>query len=290
MVQKRDEAVAKNQRRALAQLLEVGKIESARIRVENIIRSDTTTEVHEILELYCELLLARSGLLEAATCDPGLEEAVKSLMYAAPKTEIKELQTVRTLLAEKFGKDFLLAAMDNTDGKISDKVVRKLSVTPPPEDLVTGYLTEIAKAYGVNWPPKPADELGSAPPDFLDDDNDTPGSGGQAEKVPEAPLVATDGAEAKEAEAREELSKATPPRSFGPNSPLHVNPPSPSTDNIHPRVTLNSMELKPNQKMTAAAAAGGGATRKTQAAAKPSISDGIPDVDELAKRFAALKR
>ena len=290
MVQKRDEAVAKNQRRALAQLLEGGKIESARIRVENIIRSDTTTEVHEILELYCELLLARSGLLEAPTCDPGLEEAVKSLMYAAPKTEIKELQTVRTLLAEKFGKDFLLVAMDNADGRISDKVVRKLSVTPPPEELVTGYLTEIAKAYGVNWPPKPADELGSPPPDYLDDDNDDhPGSGGQAEKVaPEAPLAA-DGAEAKEAAAREELSKATPPRSFGPNSPLHVNPPSPSTDNIHPRVTLNSMELKPNQKMTAAAAAGGAARTTTQAA-KPSISDGIPDVNELAKRFAALKR
>ncbi len=52
MVQQRDEAMAKNQRRALAQLLEVGKIESARIRVENIIRSDVTTEVHEILELY----------------------------------------------------------------------------------------------------------------------------------------------------------------------------------------------------------------------------------------------
>ncbi len=93
-----------------------------------------------------------------------------------------------------------------------------------------------------------------------------------------------DGAEGKEAAAREELSKATPPKTFGPNSPLHVNPPSPSTDNIHPKVTLNSMELKPNKKMVAA-----GIARKP-AESKGSISDGIPDVDELAKRFAALKR
>ncbi|CRK42019.1 hypothetical protein BN1723_018959, partial [Verticillium longisporum] len=97
MVQQRDEALGKTQRRAMAQLLEVGKVESARIRVENIIRSDITNELHELLELYCELLIARAGLLEGSTCDPGLEEAIKSIMYAAPKTEIKELQVVRTL-------------------------------------------------------------------------------------------------------------------------------------------------------------------------------------------------
>lgn len=57
MVQQKDTAIAKQQRRAMAQLLEQGKDESARIRVENIIRSDLTTELLEILELYCELLL-----------------------------------------------------------------------------------------------------------------------------------------------------------------------------------------------------------------------------------------
>src|SRR5512142_1604906 len=98
MVQSRDEALSKAARRSMAQLLEAGKEESARIRVENIIRSDITTELHEILELYCELLIARAGLLDSPVCDPGLEEAVKSLIYAAPKTEIKELQQVRVLL------------------------------------------------------------------------------------------------------------------------------------------------------------------------------------------------
>jgi len=125
MVQQRDDAMGKTQRRAMAQLLEVGKIDSAKIRVENIIRADITNELHEILELYCELLLARAGLLDASTCDPGLEEAVKSIIYAAPKTEIKELQTVRLLLAEKFGKEFVLSAMENKDGGVSDKVIKK---------------------------------------------------------------------------------------------------------------------------------------------------------------------
>lgn len=279
MVQHRDEALAKNQRRGLAQLLENGKVESAKIRVENIIRSDIATELHEILELYCELLLARSGLLESHTCDPGLEEAVKSIIHAAPKTEIKELQHVRTLFAEKFGKEFVLTAIENSDGKVSEKVVRKLSVTPPKPELVQGYLEEIAKAYGVNWPKKPKEDLGD-PPDFLDNDNDN-SSGGQAQKNLEELVALEDN---KPAVAGEELSKVTPPKTIGPGSPLHVNPPSPSTDNIRPKVTLNSMELKPNQKMISA-----GIAKKTPEA-KGNIADGIPDFDELSKRFAALKR
>jgi hypothetical protein len=292
MVQQRDEAISKQQRRSMAQLLEVGKVESARIRVENIIRSDITTELYELLELYCELLLARAGLMDGPICDPGLEEAVKSIIYAAPKTEIKELQTVRTLFAEKYGKEFVLAAMENTDGKVSDKVVRKLSVTPPKEELVAGYLEEIAKAYGVDWPKR---EPAGAPPDLIDvdaddgydGDDDKPGSGGQALKAFEEPLLA-DPADAKTAEKerkeQEELSNATPPRDIGqPSSPLRVVPPKMSTDNVHPKVTLNSMELKPNKKME-------------DAAAKKKGSDGkgpggsIPDVDELERRFAALKR
>jgi vacuolar protein sorting-associated protein IST1 len=296
MVQKRDEALAKTQRRAMAALLEQGKTDSARIRVENIIRSDIITELHEILELYCELLLARAGLLgeggtgTAAACDPGLEEAVKSIIYAAPKTEIKELQVVRALLVEKFGKEFVMQAVENSDGKVSERVVRKLSVAPPKEELVQGYLEEIAKAYGVRWPLGRAgeEELGE-PPGFMDgdgegsDEGEGGGDGGQKQKVLEEPLL---GGEDDEVDAREELVKATPPRSFGPASPLHVNPPRMSTDNVHPKVTLNKVELTPTKKPAAV----GAAVRKKPAEKKGSIADGVPDVDELAKRFAALKR
>ncbi|KAI0889115.1 DUF292 domain-containing protein [Annulohypoxylon maeteangense] len=274
MVQQRDEQMGKTQRRSMAQLLDVGKIDSARIRVENIIRSDITTELHEILELYCELLLARAGLLEGHTCDPGLEEAVKSIIYAAPKTEIKELQQVRALLAEKYGKEFVLAAMENWDQKVSEKVVKKLSVTPPREELVQGYLEEIARAYGVDWPKRPKD-LGD-PPDYvennMDDDVDDSPSGDQAQKVPDSPLPS----DSKAVQEREALSRETPPRSLG---PLHINLPSPTTDNPRPKVTLNSVELKPSQKMVDAGIA------KKNDDQKSGTS-----VDELAARFAALKR
>lgn len=284
MVQQKDEAVSKQQRRAMAQLLESGKIESAKIRVENIIRSDITTELHEILELYCELLLARTGLMEGQTCDPGLEEAVKSLIYSAPRTDVKELNQVRFLLVEKYGKEFALQTMENPEGAVSEKVLKKLAVTPPSQELVNGYLEEIARTYGVDWPKKPKEELGD-PPEFVDgedeDDDENP-SGGQAQKNLEPPLQ-TPGQ--KKAEDRDALSKATPPRNFGPSSPLRVNPPSPSTDNLHPRVK-GTLDLKPTKKMQTVNE--GSSKKGTES--KGAVGGTIPDVDELAKRFAALKK
>lgn len=276
MVQAKDTAVAKQQRRAMAQLLEQGKEESARIRVENIIRSDLTTELLEILELYCELLLARVGLLEAKECDPGLEEAVKSLIYAAPRTDVKELHTVRTLLADKFGKEFALVATENSDGKVASRVMERLRVEPPKKELVEAYLSTIADAYGVQWPKRVKET--EEDDGVAGDDDDDEGSGGQKVPALEQPLDT------------EELSKATPPRNMGPKSPVSVVPPSPSTDNVAPRIKLpGPPELKPSSKMQAG-------QKKTEsngsAASKKDGGPGgkIPNVDELAARFANLKR
>ncbi|KAH9845900.1 Regulator of Vps4 activity in the MVB pathway [Teratosphaeria destructans] len=266
MVQTKDTALAKQSRRSMAQLLEQGKEESARIRVENIIRSDMNTELLEILELYCELLLARAGLLEAKDCDPGLEEAVQSIMFAAPRVEgVKELGLVRQLLAEKYGKAFAVVAAEDADGKVAERVKRRLRVQPPERELVDAYLGAIAEAYGVDWPvgskARREAEAAAAAGENGDGDDDEPSGGGEKVAVSlEAPFSA------------DELSKATPPRDMGPKSPVSIVPPSPSTDNVRPRVVGADGGLK------------GGKGKEAGPGGK------IPDVDELAKRFAMLKR
>lgn len=265
-MQQRDEALSKQQRRAMALLLGEGKENSARIRVENIIRMDIMIELNEILELYCELLLARIGMMDSRECDPGLEEAVKSIMYAAPRTECKELQSVRQILAEKFGKEFTLVAAENSDGKVAPKVLKKLSVTPPAQALVEGYLEEIALTYGVDWPKKATQDV---PPATEDEDDEDGSSGGQA-------VLADDG---KEASDEAKLSQATPPRSVGVRSPLRVNPPKSTSDNPQPRVkAVGALDLKPSQRMQ-------DATKKTVEKKTPKS-----DLEELAARFAALKQ
>ena len=65
-------------------------------------------------------------------------------------------------------------------------------------------------------------------------------------------------------------------------------PPSPSTDNVRPKVNLpGPPELKPGKKMVDAAK-----NKGVDGNAKQSAGPGgkIPNVDELAKRFAQLKR
>ncbi|KAJ4347034.1 Vacuolar protein sorting-associated protein ist1 [Didymosphaeria variabile] len=284
MVQQKDSAKAKQQRREMAQLLEAGKLQSARIRVENIIRSDITTELHEMLELYCELLLARSQLLDPPSSpsspantiplDPALEEAVRSIIYAAPRTEIKELHAVRALLVEKFGKDVALASMEGEG--VADRVERKLRVETPKTELVDAYLSEIARFYGVPFgEPEPAQD---------DDEDDDEPSGGVADENPkelEPALGAIPKASRREDE-EEELVKAIPPKKFGPQSPLRVVPPSPSTDNVAPKLKLPGAAAA---KLNASKVEG----RKPAAKKEDSLGK-IPDVDELAKRFAALKR
>jgi len=160
-LQQKKEAQAKAARRDIATLLERSKIETARVKVETIINEDIYVELLELLELYCETLLARFGLLDQSTRtpDPAISEGVCSVIHAAPRTELKELHILRDLLMHKYGREFSVGVMENRDKCVSDRVMRKLVVASPSAALVDAYLHEIAKAYGVPWaPPGPADD------------------------------------------------------------------------------------------------------------------------------------
>lgn len=229
----------------------------------------------EILELYCELLIARIGLLESKECDPGLSEAVHSLVYAAPRTEIKELHAVRHLLADKFGKEFTLAAIENPEGKVSVRVLERLKVEPPRQELVEAYLSTIAEAYGVEYPPgsrrtQKSDEMNADDDD--DDDDDEPGDGAKVQLA---------------AQPQPQPPPPPPPVDVGPKSPVSVNPPNPSTENPKPAV---KMLASPRAKDLLGAKGNGAAAEGGPKKAGGGPGGKIPDVDELAKRFAQLKQ
>ncbi|KAF8347039.1 DUF292-domain-containing protein [Amanita rubescens] len=158
-LQQKKEAQAKAARREIATLLERSKIETARIKVESLINEDIHAELLELLELYCELLLARFGLLDqnAREPDPGISEGVCSIIHAAPRTELKELHVLREILMHKYGREFSLAATENRDKCVSERVLRKLVIQTPSSELVDAYLTEIANGYGIEWTSPDAD-------------------------------------------------------------------------------------------------------------------------------------
>jgi vacuolar protein sorting-associated protein IST1 len=297
----------------MAELLSQSREASARIRVENIIHTDITVELMEILELYTELLLARAGLLDvrdknvkegiggAAVGDDstGLEEAAASIIYAAPRLarDVRELAIVRNMLIDRFGKEFSIRANDNVDNCVPARVVDKLRVDPPGEKLVQAYLEEIARTYGVDWPRhrEEVDELGKEVDDEQNEDDDDGVGGGSKE----APILA-DGTPSTPAKKPNKidigsLQNATPPAGLGAKSPVSVAPPGARTDNPSPKVKLpgggvvGKNDGKAKSVGTAAATTAKGKGAAAAGGAGGAVPGKVPTVDDLAKRFAALK-
>ncbi|KAK6371530.1 Vacuolar protein sorting-associated protein ist1 [Exophiala oligosperma] len=346
--QKKDTALSIAARREMADLLSQSREASARIRVENIIHTDITVELMEILELYAELLLARAGLLDVRdknikeglagdegssnnnnnNNNTGLEEAAASIIYAAPRLarDVRELGIVRNMLVERFGKEFAVRANDNTDGVVPARVSEKLKVDPPSQKLVQAYLEEIARAYGVDWPPRreteDLDELGREVDREEQADDDGDDDGGVGGGMKETPILA-DGFGAQQQRQPPpstpqkppnkidigSLQNATPPSSLAPGgakSPVSVAPPAPRSDNPSPKVRLpgggeigkDNGNSNKNNNITSrgrpATTTNKGKTTSTTSGGG-SIPTGpvpgkVPTVDDLAKRFQALKR
>ncbi|XP_056090794.1 IST1 homolog isoform X2 [Rhinichthys klamathensis goyatoka] len=156
LLEKKKTELAQKARKEIADYLSAGKDERARIRVEHIIREDYLVEAMEILELYCDLLLTRFGLIQSMKeLDPGLQEAVSTLIWASPRlqSEVAELKTVSDQLCAKYSKEYGKLCRTNQIGTVNDRLMHKLSVEAPPKILVERYLIEIAKNYNVPYEP-----------------------------------------------------------------------------------------------------------------------------------------
>ncbi|CAJ0939432.1 unnamed protein product, partial [Mesorhabditis belari] len=161
MMGKKKTELGMKARTEIADYIQANKPDRARIRVEHIIREDYLVEAYELLEMYCDLLLARFGLIEQmTTVDDGIAEAVISILWAAPRitTDIPEFKVISDQLTHKYKKPFAEAARANqleAPAKVSPKLIQKLDIAAPPKPLVERYLIEIASAAGIPFTPDP---------------------------------------------------------------------------------------------------------------------------------------
>ncbi|XP_069355053.1 IST1 homolog isoform X2 [Maniola hyperantus] len=156
LLEKKKTELAQKARKEIAEYIAAGKSERAKIRVEHIIREDYMVEAMEIVEMYCDLILARFGLVtQMKELDEGLGEAISSLIWVAPRmhTDVQELKMISDILTVKYGKVYADACRDESVNTISDKLKHKMSVHSPPKILVEKYLIEIAKNYNVEYTP-----------------------------------------------------------------------------------------------------------------------------------------
>ncbi|ELU00235.1 hypothetical protein CAPTEDRAFT_169908 [Capitella teleta] len=152
LLEKKKTELAVKARREIVEFLNNGKEDRARIRVEHIAREDFLVEAMEIVEMYCDLLLARMGLIQSSKeIDDGLLEPIASIIWATPRliSEVQELKVVKDQLTAKYGKEFVHMCTTNGEGSVNEKLMHKLSVQAIPRPLTDKYLEEIAKCYNV---------------------------------------------------------------------------------------------------------------------------------------------
>lgn len=156
LLEKKKTELAQKARKEIADYISSGKYERAKIRVEHIIREDYLVEAMEVVEMYCDLLLARFGLIQQMkSLDEGLAEAISSLLWVTPRlqTDVAELKVISDQLTSKYGKPYAQAACENSLNSVNEKLVHKLSVQAPSRLLVEKYLIEIAKSHDVPYEP-----------------------------------------------------------------------------------------------------------------------------------------
>ena len=129
-----------NLKREIADLLNAGKDDSARVRVEAVLREEATLEAFEVLDLFCELLVVRLPLIESTKDLPAdLKEAVATVVYAARRVadEIPELKEVKTQFAGKYGSQYVAACGEDATASacgVSELAMTKLALAPPSKE------------------------------------------------------------------------------------------------------------------------------------------------------------
>ncbi|XP_010926145.1 uncharacterized protein [Elaeis guineensis] len=136
----------------VAQLLQLGDIDRALLRVEHVIKEQNMLEVFVMIEGYCHLIIERTVFLEhQRECPEELREAISSLIFAGSRCgDLPELQSARCIFASKFGKEFTTAATElrNNCG-VNPKMVQKLSTRQPSLENRQRVMKEIAAQKGI---------------------------------------------------------------------------------------------------------------------------------------------
>ncbi|KAK2810080.1 hypothetical protein FQN50_003274 [Emmonsiellopsis sp. PD_5] len=203
--------------------------------------------------------------------DPDLDKAAAVIFYSythLPR-DVPGLPELRLKLIQRWGNDFANKAQEGDPSiPLPADIVDRLKVQNPPESLVENYLKEIAKAHGVAWREEEEEEEVS--------EGEEGGDGAEKEEIP--PAYPTDeagvlqaGNMGKTGNIKESGKAGLPQNTESDDKEIPTTARAASPAHHHD---------KPSAEMP-----------KPKAQAPPEAKrGGIPEVDELARRFAALKR
>ncbi|KAE8675938.1 S-adenosyl-L-methionine-dependent methyltransferases superfamily protein, putative isoform 1 [Hibiscus syriacus] len=183
LMKNKREAHVQHLKRELAQLLESGQDQTARIRVEHVVREENTVAAFNLLEIYCELILARMPIIESQkNCPTDLKEAISSVIFASARCEeIPELKDVSKHFTAKYGKEFTSSALElRPNCGVGRMLVEKLSANAPDGPTKLKILTAIAEEHKIKWNPE---SFGAKESKIYDDMLNGPNTSMEATKI-----------------------------------------------------------------------------------------------------------
>ncbi|XWS72143.1 hypothetical protein CRYUN_Cryun02cG0014900 [Craigia yunnanensis] len=187
LMKNKREGQVKQLKRELAQLLESGQDQKARIRVEHVVREEKTVAAYNLLEIYCELIVARMTIIESQKhCPIDLKEAISSVIFAFARCEeIPELKDISKHFTAKYGKEFTTAALElHPNCGVGRMLVEKLSAKAPDGPTKLKILTAIAEEHNIKWDPE---SFGAKESKIYEDLLNGPNTFTEAIKVPADP-------------------------------------------------------------------------------------------------------
>uniref|UniRef100_A0ACD5VIE6 Uncharacterized protein n=1 Tax=Avena sativa TaxID=4498 RepID=A0ACD5VIE6_AVESA len=213
-----------NMRKEMVQYLQTGQESIARIRVEHIIREQNILAAYEIVELFCEFVLARVPIVEVQKeCPIELREAIASIIFASGRcSDLPELMHLRNLFITKYGKEFVVAAMElRPDCGVNRMIIEKLSVKAPSAESKLKVLKAIAHEYNLDWDSSNTEaEFNKKYEDLLDDS-------GSSVRQGQTPII--------ESSPASSISRDKPTILHAEDTRKHKNPESPKSPVVSSR-------------------------------------------------------
>ncbi|KAJ7948288.1 putative Regulator of Vps4 activity in the MVB pathway protein [Quillaja saponaria] len=143
-------AIVRQLREDVAELIKNGHEETAFNRVEQLIKDECIATVYELLNHFCEFILIHLSYIQRhKDCPNDVNEAVSSLIFASARCgDLPELRIIRKLFGERYGHKFAMTAVELFPGNlVNPQIKEKLSIKSVADELKYRVIDEISRDY-----------------------------------------------------------------------------------------------------------------------------------------------
>ncbi|KAE9588548.1 hypothetical protein Lal_00002819 [Lupinus albus] len=148
LLKNKREAIVRQLRKDLAELIQSGHEETAFNRVEQLIEDESLAAAYESLDRFCEFILTQlSYIRRNKDCPNDINEAVSSLIFASARCgDLPELCAIRKLFRKRYGDKFVTTAIELFPGNLVNKQLKEnLSRKFVPDYLKYRMVDEIVR-------------------------------------------------------------------------------------------------------------------------------------------------